>query len=135
MSHPVARRPAARVAPPGTARDCPAARVLEIVAQKWVIHIVFQLHEAGGTRRFRELQRAVGVITQKELTKQLRRLERFGLVDRRVYPEVPPRVEYSLTPLGATLVPALEELSRWAERHGAAVEAHRRRYDRAAESL
>src|SRR5436190_22492879 len=77
--------------------DCPAGRAMELVAHKWTIHILFALHEAGGPVRFRQLQRTVAPITQKELTKRLRDLERSGLIHRRVYAEVPPRGEYRLT--------------------------------------
>ncbi len=106
---------------------CPAGRAIELVAHKWTIHILFALHGAGGPTRFRQLQRAVAPITQKELTKRLRDLERSGLVHRRVFAEVPPRVEYRLTGLGSTLMPALAGLHDWAERYGAAVDEHRRR--------
>src|SRR5271156_5810113 len=87
--------------------ECPASRAIDLIAHKWTIHILFALHEGGGPVRFRKLQRAVEPITQKELTKRLRELERAGMVDRRVYAEVPPRVEYRLTDLGSSLVPAL----------------------------
>ncbi|MBV8234046.1 MAG: helix-turn-helix transcriptional regulator [Planctomycetaceae bacterium] len=110
-----------------TPAHCPAGRAMELVAHKWTIHILFALHEAGGPVRFRELQRRVAPITQKELTKRLRDLERSGLVGRRVYAEVPPRVEYRLTELGSTLIPALTGLHEWAERYGAAVDQHWRR--------
>jgi DNA-binding HxlR family transcriptional regulator len=103
---------------------CPAGRAMELVAHKWTIHIVFALHEAGGPARFRELQRRVAPITQKELTKRLRALEQSGLIGRKVYAEVPPRVEYWLTELGLTLLPALTGLHEWAERYGAAVDEH-----------
>src|SRR4051812_19873564 len=106
---------------------CPAGRAMELVAHKWTIHILFALHEAGGPARFGQLQRAVAPITQKELTKRLRDLERSGLVHRRVFAEVPPRVEYRLTKLGLTLMPALTGLHDWAERYGASVDEHWRR--------
>ena len=106
---------------------CPAGRAMELVAHKWTIHILFALHEARGPARFRQLQRTVAPITQKELTKRLRDLERSGLVHRRVYAEVPPRVEYRLTELGLTLMPALTGLHVWAERYGAVVDEHWRR--------
>ena len=67
--------------------------------------------------RFSEIQRALEGITQKVLTNQLRELEADGLVFRRVYAEVPPRVEYSLTPLGETLIPILDNLQAWAKEH------------------
>jgi DNA-binding HxlR family transcriptional regulator len=123
--------PATAAAPAGAKMDspsaCPAGRAMELVARKWTIHILFALHESGGPARFRQLQRTVAPITQKELTKRLRDLERSGLVHRRVYAEVPPRVEYRLTELGLTLMPALTALHEWAERFGPAVDEHWRR--------
>ena len=109
--------------------DCPATRAIDLVAHKWTMHILFTLRQAGQPVRFRRLQQMTGPITQKELTKRLRELERSGLVHRQVYAEVPPRVEYRLTELGGTLMPALEAFSAWAERYGPAVEEHRRRAD------
>jgi DNA-binding HxlR family transcriptional regulator len=110
-------------------KPCPAAHAMELVAHKWTIHLLFALHEAGGPVRFRHLQRAVASITQKELTKRLRDLERSGLVHRKVYAEVPPRVEYQLTELGLTLMPALDALHDWAKQYGPAVDEHWRRAD------
>src|SRR3954469_21193876 len=110
-------------------KDCPATRAIELVAHKWTMHILFTLRQAGQPVRFRRLQRTIEPITQKELTKRLRELERSGLVHRRVYAEVPPRVEYRLTELGGTLMPALEAFSAWAQQYGPAVEEHRRRAD------
>ena len=111
--------------------DCPATRAIELVAHKWTMHILFTLRQAGQPVRFRRLQQMTGPITQKELTKRLRELERSGLVHRQVYAEVPPRVEYRLTELGGTLMPALEAFAAWAEQYGPAVEEHRRRADAA----
>ena len=103
---------------------CPAGLAIDLVSHKWTSHIVLELYRAGNLARFRELQRRAAPITQKELTKRLRDLERSGLVSRRAYAEVPPRVEYRLTELGLTLIPALLGLHEWAERHGAAVDEH-----------
>jgi DNA-binding HxlR family transcriptional regulator len=103
--------------------DCPAARAIELVAHKWTVHILLALSASGAPTRFRELQRKVGGITQKELTKRLRMLESANLVARKVYAEVPPRVEYRLTRLGATLVPPILSLHDWAQSHGKAVAA------------
>jgi DNA-binding HxlR family transcriptional regulator len=108
---------------------CPAGQAIDLIAHKWTIHILFALHEAGGPVRFRMLQRAVEPITQKELTKRLRELERAGMVGRRVYAEVPPRVEYRLTELGSSLLPSLVGLHEWAEQHGATVEENRSRHE------
>ena len=108
---------------------CPASRAIDLIAHKWTIHILFALHEAAGPVRFRKLQRAVEPITQKELTKRLRELERAGMIDRRVYAEVPPRVEYRLTELGSSLLPALVGLHEWAQRFGPTVEENRSRHE------
>ena len=108
-------------------QDCPATRAIDLIAHKWTMHILFTLRQAGQPVRIRRLQQMTGPITQKELTKRLRELERSGLVHRQVYAEVPPRVEYRLTELGGTLMPALEAFSAWAVKYGSAVGEHRRR--------
>jgi DNA-binding HxlR family transcriptional regulator len=105
---------------------CPASRAMELVAHKWTIQILFALHNAGGPIRFRRLQVAVRPITQKELTKRLRDLERGGIVGRQIFAEVPPRVEYRLTELGSSLIPALEGLHEWAEQYGELVDRNQR---------
>jgi DNA-binding HxlR family transcriptional regulator len=87
--------------------------------------------DGAGAVRFSELRRRMGTISQKMLTKTLRRLERDGLVTRAVYPEVPPRVEYRLTPLGRALGKAVCGVWTWAARHGATVERARQTYDAA----
>lgn len=79
--------------------------------------MLYQLLRAEGPIRFGQLQRSVGRVTQKELTRTLRVFEERGLVERKVYPEIPPRVEYWLTPLGASLGEPLCGLARWAEAH------------------
>ena len=117
----------AATSPTRAPSDCPATRAIDLVAHKWTMHILFTLRQAGQPVRFRRLQQMTGPITQKELTKRLRELERSGLVHRQVYAEVPPRVEYRLTELGGTLMPALEAFSAWAEMYGPAVGEHRRR--------
>jgi len=110
---------------------CPATRVFDLIAHKWTVTILHHLHRADGPIRFRQLQRKVEPITQKELTKRLRELERSGLVARAVFAEVPPRVEYRLTDLGATLIPALAGLHEWAQRYAPVVDENRRRADEA----
>ena len=92
---------------------CPVETTLTIISSKWKVLIVRDL--LAGTKRFGELQRSVGNVSQKVLTAQLREMEEDGLVDRKVYPEVPPRVEYSLTELGRSLEPVLSALWNWGE--------------------
>lgn len=89
---------------------CPVATVLLLIGNKWKILIVRDL--LGGTKRFKELQRSVGC-SQKVLTDNLRELENDGLVSRKVYAEVPPRVEYSMTKLGNSLSPILDSMAKW----------------------
>ena len=110
---------------------CGSRQVLDLIADKWAVIVIYVL--AGGTRRFGELQRTVGGVSQKMLTQTLRGLERDGLVERKVYPVIPPRVEYSLSPLGETLVAPLSALCRWAEEHFWEVE--RARQESAAEAV
>ena len=108
---------------------CPATRVFDLIAHKWTVTIIYHLSKSPGAIRFRQLQRQVKPITQKELTKRLRELERSGLVDRQVFAEVPPRVEYRLTELGSTLIPALAGLHEWAGNYADLVDENRRRSD------
>jgi DNA-binding HxlR family transcriptional regulator len=110
----------------GPAGQCGMERALDLIANKWTAPIIALLHADPGPVRFRELQRRLGKVTQKELTKHLRQLERSGLVARTIHPEVPPRVEYALTALGRTLVPPLQGLAMWAERYGPELDAAER---------
>lgn len=107
--------------------DCPTRWVLDRVADKWTVLIIILLKERP--QRFSELQRAIEGISQKMLTQTLRILERDGLVNRKVYAEVPPRVEYTLTALGETIYPPLLALSEWAENNISAVSAAQQNYD------
>lgn len=91
---------------------CPVAIVLQLIGNKWKIMIIRDL--LGGVKRFGQLQRSVGC-SQKVLTDNLRELEENKLIKRKVYAEVPPRVEYSLSPLGQTLDPLLNEMAKWGE--------------------
>lgn len=92
---------------------------LDLIANKWAVPIILTLARAKcQPLRFSELSRAIPLITQKELTKQLRALETAGLVGRRVHAAVPPKVEYWLTDLGRSLRPVLDELGRWAAQNG-----------------
>ena len=96
---------------------CPVETTLTLISNKWKVLIVRDL--LAGTKRFGELQRSVGNVSQKVLTAQLREMEEDGLVDRKVYPEVPPRVEYSLTELGCSLEPVLSAMWNWGEEYRA----------------
>ena len=111
---------------------CPARELLDRIADKWTTLIIGILGDAAGPVRFSEIRRAVNGISQKMLTHTLRDLERDGLVVRTAYAVVPPRVEYSLTPLGATLEEPLRALSRWAERHMDEVRSAQQAFDDAA---
>lgn len=104
--------------------------VLERVADKWTLLVLDALEE-GGEMRFTRLRDAVGGVSQKMLTKTLRQLERDGLVTRRVYPEVPPRVEYRLTERGHTLNEATCALWLWVEANTDSIHQSRRAYDAA----
>ena len=104
---------------------CPSRAVLDRIADKWTSLVIFALREE--TMRYGALQRRIGGVSQKMLTQTLRSLEDDGLVERRVYPVVPPMVEYSLTPLGRTLVEPLSAVCQWAERHLPQLLANRNR--------
>jgi DNA-binding HxlR family transcriptional regulator len=90
---------------------CPAEFTLALIGGRWKIPIIF--HLLAGRQRFSELSRSLKGVTQKMLTQQLREMERHGLVERKIYPQVPPKVEYSLTPLGASLRPVVEAMCQW----------------------
>lgn len=107
--------------------DCPTRQVLDHVAGKWTGLVIGRLE--GGTMRFSELLRQVGGISQKMLTQTLRQLERDGLVERTVFAQVPPRVEYELTPLGRSLAAAVGVIREWTEGNFDDVLAARERYD------
>jgi len=102
-----------------TKLTCPIQQTIALIGDKWKIIVICTLSD--GTKRFGELQRAMEGITPKVLTRQLRDLERDGILDRKVFPEVPPRVEYSLTPLGRSLLPILGQLHDWAVANSAAL--------------
>jgi DNA-binding HxlR family transcriptional regulator len=94
---------------------CPVSLTLNVIGGKWKPAILWHLSE--GYQRFGELKRRIPNITQKMLTQQLRELEQDGVVSRKVFAEVPPRVEYSLTVYGKTLEPILRQMCRWGEAH------------------
>ena len=96
---------------------CPAETTIAVIGGRWKPVIVY--HLLKGTRRYSELQRVMPGVTHKMLTQQLRELERDCVLTRKVYPEVPPRVQYRLTPLGKTLGPLLREMCAWARVYSA----------------
>jgi DNA-binding HxlR family transcriptional regulator len=99
-------------------------QVLDLIADKWTALVILSL--SRNTRRYGELHREIGGVSQKMLTQTLRNLENNGLIHRKVYPVVPPMVEYSLTPLGETLVNPLKMLCNWASEHFSEVELARK---------
>ncbi|MHB8845011.1 MAG: winged helix-turn-helix transcriptional regulator [Nitrospirota bacterium] len=95
--------------------NCPAEIAISMLGSKWKLLILRELFK--GMRRFGELARSVPGISQKMLTQQLRQMEEDGLVSRKIYPEVPPRVEYSLTGIGESLKPVLDAMHKWGTKY------------------
>ena len=129
----ISRSEALGIAEPVPPQEALAREILERVADKWTLLVLDALEE-GGDVRFTRLRDRIGGVSQKMLTKTLRQLERDGLVTRRVYPEVPPRVEYRLTERGHTLNEATCALWLWVEANTNAVQQARRAYDEASGS-
>ena len=94
---------------------CPVETTLTLISDKWKVLILRDL--MNGTMRFGELKKSIGHVTQKVLTSQLRQMEESGLLSRKVYAEVPPRVEYTLTDLGYSLKPILDAMLTWGENY------------------
>jgi DNA-binding HxlR family transcriptional regulator len=111
---------------------CEIRDLLDRLADKWSLLVVELLGD--GTRRFTELKREIDGISQRMLTRTLRQLERDGMVVRTVHPVVPPRVDYELTELGASLLDAIEPLVAWTREHREAIEVARATYDAIVES-
>ena len=99
---------------------CPVETTLTLISDKWKVLILRDL--MNGTMRFGELRKSIGQVSQKVLTAQLRQMERSGLLTRTVYPEVPPRVEYTLTDLGRSLKPILDAMWVWGEEYKASMQ-------------
>ena len=97
---------------------CPTEVTLELIAGRWKVMVIYWLLQ--GERRFNQLHRDLAGITHRTLAKQLREMEADGLVERRDYGEIPPRVDYRLSPLGRSLEPVLLAMHAWAEQHGGA---------------
>ncbi|WP_196449717.1 helix-turn-helix domain-containing protein [Planomonospora sp. ID82291] len=95
--------------------DCPTRLILDRIGDKWSVLVVLSLR--NGPRRFTELRDAIGGVTPKVLTQTLRAMARDGLLTRHVFAEVPPRVEYELTPLGQSLHAPIQAVADWAEHH------------------
>ena len=112
-----------------THTDCTAAReILSRVGDKWSLYIVGRLNR--GPMRFMEIKREVDGISQRMLTLKLKGLERDGLLTRQVFPTIPPRVDYELTPLGRTLLKPAVALVSWAEKHRPEIESARIRFEK-----
>ena len=107
--------------------SCPTNRLLDRIGEKWVALIFKELAE--GPRRYGELARAIAGASQKMLTQTLRRLERDGLLSRTVTPAVPVRVDYALTPLGQSLLPVMQAVTRWAEENIEQIDVAREVHD------
>lgn len=108
--------------------DCPIRGILDRFGDKWSMLVIMTLGKQG-TMRFNQLTSTIGDISQKMLTVTVRTLEADGLVSRKIYPEIPPRVEYSLTPMGMELLPHIDGLTQWALRHKARIEQAREKYE------
>lgn len=108
---------------------CPVRKVMDRFGDKWSILVIMVLGEFG-KMRFNELSKTIGDVSQKMLTVTLRTLEADGLITRKIYTEIPPRVEYELTKMGQTLVPYVKNLSEWASENLAAIERSRKKFGR-----
>ncbi|WP_235550170.1 winged helix-turn-helix transcriptional regulator [Paenibacillus sp. Soil724D2] len=113
-------------------RVCGYSRMLEIISSKWTVLVFYALE--NGSARYGEMGRRIEGISKKMLTQTLRQLERDGLVMRHLTPTIPPRVDYSLTPLGESLLKPMQELKKWTVDHYSDVEQARDHYDQSAVS-
>ncbi len=112
-----------------TEESCSVREILDLVGDKWSLLVMATI--GSETRRFMDLRRSIEGISQRMLTLTLRRLERDGLITRTIYPEIPPRVEYQVTRLGATLQETIFGIVNWATENRAEIAAARARYDSA----
>ena len=99
------------------AENCAIARISKVIQGKWTMVIIYILSE--GTLRFSEIKRKLPNVTEASLTKDLRLLERHGIIHREVYPVVPPKVEYSITEMGKDFLPILDSIEKWAQKYTA----------------
>jgi DNA-binding HxlR family transcriptional regulator len=95
--------------------ECPLEMTIDLIGGKWKVLLLW--HLSNGVLRFNEFNRIFPKVSAKILTQQLRDLEKNGIVHREVYPQVPPKVEYTLTDLGRTIIPILQEMSNWGTAH------------------
>ncbi|MBW4556894.1 MAG: helix-turn-helix transcriptional regulator [Trichormus sp. ATA11-4-KO1] len=107
--------------------NCPTQQILDVITDKWSVIVLYCL--AYRSRRYNDIQRRIEGISQKVLTQTLRKLERHGLVERQVLSQMPLSVEYSLTPLGETLIEPLLAIANWSREHFSKVVASRNHYD------
>jgi DNA-binding HxlR family transcriptional regulator len=107
--------------------NCPIRSVLDRIGDKWAVLVILTLGEEG-TMRFNQLHEAIGDISQKMLTVTLKKLQEDGLVSRKMYQEIPPRVEYALTITGTTLVPHIDALAKWANENMKGIKMSRNVY-------
>lgn len=105
---------------------CPIRDIISRISSKWAMLVLVTLH-SNGTMRFNDIQKSIGEVSQRMLTVTLRSLEADGLIHRKVYPEVPPRVEYKLSERGESLMPLLQSLIDWALEHADAIMEDRNR--------
>ncbi|MBW4633203.1 MAG: helix-turn-helix transcriptional regulator [Iphinoe sp. HA4291-MV1] len=103
---------------------CEVETTLRVIGGRWKVLIIRELMD--GVKRFGQLQRALDGITQKMLTQQLREMEEDGIIHRKVYPQIPPKVEYSLTPLGESLQPILYAMHEWGIKHLSEISSKKR---------
>jgi DNA-binding HxlR family transcriptional regulator len=103
-----------------TPSPCPVTTTLSVIGGKWKPIILYAIKEE--TKRFSQIKKLIPVISQKMLTQQLRELEEDGVIHREVYPVVPPKVEYTLTGYGRTLMPIMDAMAAWGQRHGRAAD-------------
>jgi DNA-binding HxlR family transcriptional regulator len=92
-------------------KSCPVSKCMKVIGGKWKIIILYALH--NGVNRFGILQKTLPDISKQMLTTQLRELEKDDIISRKIFPEIPPRVEYAITPLGQTLFPIIEAMDQW----------------------
>ena len=110
-------------------KNCPVREVLDRIGHKWATLVILQLGE-NEVMRFNELSQAIGDISQKMLTTTVRNLEADGFISRKMYAEIPPKVEYRLTPLGASLLPLIKDMVSWADDNLRTIQRNRARSSR-----